>query len=487
MLSWARRVFDVLTLRRFEAAKTNRLNSDHWKHADGATINDTLQLDLPTLRNRTINECQNNSFLAGVVETHKTDVVGASGPALQVQSDNEAYNRAMEEVWAEWWEQPELTGQMSGVDCLQQDVGMLWMCGEFIDQIVTDAESSPRAVQQRIHPVHPRRLDNPADRFDASISLGVRRDRYGRPLAYYIADFASDQAIGFTQTEVREIPADQIIHGFRRFEPGQIRGFPLAAPALQVIADVRDFDAATLRAARIAAEFGVLLESTHADIEPIVVNETVDWEGGVIRTCPPGWRPTQITPQHPGVTYKDFRHERLREIGRPVNMPLMMVLLDSNGHNYSSARFDGQLYNRGVQCLQSWFTRIKLSRLFTAIEPEMRLLRGVRRPEKVSTSWTWPVAPHVDPQKEAEAIGILLDLGLISEIEASAMLGRDYENTQQLKKRAAEIRSALGIDEPSADATDAAKVKRKDERAIRRVVEEILGSRVNSNQFTVTQ
>lgn len=485
MLSWARKVFDVITLRRFEAAQTDRLNDSHWKKANGETINETLQADLVPLRDRTIHECQNNPFLAGVVETHKTDVVGSIGPTLQVQSDNEGYNRAMEEAWGEWWELPELNGQLSGVECLQQDVGMLWMCGEFFDQLVLDRDADEGRPQQRIHQIHPRRVDNPSDRFDGSIALGVRRNNYGKPLAYYVANFAGDQAISLTQTEMREIAADEIIHGFRRFEPGQIRGFPLAAPALQVIADVRDFDAATLRAARIAAEFGVLLEAVHQDISPIVVNETTDMEGGVIRTCPPGWRPHQIDPKHPGVTYKEFRHERLRELGRPINMPLMMVLLDSNGHNYSSARFDGQLYNRGVQCLQQWFTRIKMQRLFRAIEPEMRFLRKVRRPEKVEMSWTWPVAPHVDPQKEAEAIGILLELGLISEIEASAMLGKDYERTQQLRKRGAEIRAENGIEEPEAAVADAAKVKRKDEQAVRRVVEDVLGSRINSNVFKV--
>lgn len=484
VFSWAKRVLEVISLRRFDAAQTHRLNKSHWMKADGETINESLSRDLPLLRDRTIHECQNNPFLAGVVETHKTDIVGSNGPTLQVQSDDERYNREIEAGWYEWFENPELTGQLSGVDCLQQDVGMLWMCGEFLDQVVADPDGDPKKPISRLHPIHPRRLDTPSDRFDTSIAMGIRRNQWGKPLSYFVATFADDQGLLRTQTEMREIPADQVIHGFRHFEPGQVRGFPLAAPALQVIADVRDFDAATLRAARIAAEFGVLLYSDHSDIAPIVVNESVDWEGGVVRTIPPGWKPQQISPQHPGITYTDFRHERLRELGRPVNMPLMMVLLDSNGHNYSSARFDGQLYNRSVQSLQAWLTRVKLSRLFRLVEPEIRLLRKLRRPAVVEQSWTWPVAPHVDPQKEAEAIGTLLDLGLISEIEAAAMIGRDYETSQALRARAAEIRQANGTDAPEPQQQESA-AQRRDARVIRKVIEDVLGSRSNENTFRV--
>lgn len=483
MLSWVRNILDVLSLRRFGGAKTDRLNEAHWldAHETGNTINDDLSLDLITLRNRTIHEAQNNAFLAGVIETHVVDVVGADGPSLQVQSDDEDYNREIEAGFAEWWEQPELTGRVSGVETLQTDVRMLWQCGEFLDQIVRDAAANESGVQTRFQEIHPRRLTDPFNVSTFDVQLGVKRTREGRPISYFITDFDFDQGMYPVALDGREIPAEQIIHGFKPFEPGQVRGFPLAAPCLQVIADLRDYDTATLRAARIAAEFSVLLESQHPDIEPLVVNETADMEGGVIRTAPPGWKAIQIKPEHPATSYKEFRAERLRELGRPVNMPLMMVLIDASDANFSSARFNGQIYLRGIRCLQQMLTRIKLRRLFDVIEPELRMLRGVRRPRQVTTQWTWPVAPHVDPQKEAQALETLLDLGLISEIEAAAMLGRDYENTLALKARAKTLRENAGIDDaPPADAA-ARREANEQRRQIERVIEDVLEARGNNS------
>lgn len=452
------------TTRGFEAAERTRLNSEQHRRAKDETINQGLTRDLATLRKLTVHEALNNPFLAGVIETHVTDVVGKDGPSLQVQSDDATYNAALEETWHDWWIEgkPSLDGELSGAELLQQDIRLLWTMGSTLDQFTRDPDAATDEVTLRINPINPRRLQQPMAVNDPYVQCGVRLSpTTQKRISYFIQDWSDSEGVPSRVGNVKEYPADEIMHLFRRFEPGQVDGYPWAAPALQVIQDLRDFDAATLRAARMAAEMCVILSTADGRLNPIWVNEVVDLEGGVIRTAPPGYTPHQITPEHPSTNYKEHRAERLREFGRPVNMPLMMVMLDSAGHSYSSARFDGQIYNRGVQQLQGWITRGKMRRIYARVTVEAEKLRGVQRPEKVTTQWTWPVAPHVDPAKEAEAIEILLSLGLISEIEASAMFGRDYEQTCKLRERAAAIRKENGIEEPKADpdATKANKMK----------------------------
>ncbi len=55
---------------------------------------------------------------------------------------------------------------------------------------------------------------------------------------------------------------------------------------------------------------------------------------------------------HPNAQNSEFRKERSRDLGRPAGMPLMQIRLDSSGHNYSSARFDAQTYQKANRIIQ---------------------------------------------------------------------------------------------------------------------------------------
>lgn len=449
---FAGKVGGTLSLRRWDSAKTDRQNSAHWAGAKGNTVNQDLSLDRETLVARAMEEVQNNPFVEGVVQTHVSSVVGAEGPMLQVVSDSEDYNEALESIWWDWWQAPELTGTMSGVDLLQQSVRLLWSNGEFIHQETDDPNAE--GISYRLNVIHPRRLRDPIRSVNSRIMLGVERDERGRPKTYYLMDFDSDEfgLIG-SSLDPQPYSAERIIHGFKPIEPGQVRGFPWVAPGLQTTADLRDYDRSVLRTARTQANLSVLLEADHPDAPFVNVNEQIDVPDNVLATAPPGWKTKTIQSTQPGPVYKEYRAEKLRELGRPVNMPLMMVMLDSGDHNYSSARFDGQLYNRGIFCLQAWLDRIILNRALTRIEREA-MLRGMlpERPSRVDFNWTWPVAPHVDPKKEADAWETLIRIGAASEFDAAAAMGKDYEMVVAAQKRAKDLREKHGLPEPSASA-----------------------------------
>jgi capsid protein len=102
-----------------------------------------------------------NPILEGVINTYCTDVVGRNGPTLQVQSDDPAYNAALEQVWKDWFCEPDVRRIQGGVDILRSCVRGLWINGEFLLQKVT-----PRPRRRRRRParspaaqgIHPRRL-----------------------------------------------------------------------------------------------------------------------------------------------------------------------------------------------------------------------------------------------------------------------------------------------------------------------------------------
>ena len=441
-----RAMFGSEAVRAWDAAKTTRLNEAQWSQANGETINNKLGLDLVTLRNRSIDEAERNPFVEGMIETYVASVVGIDGPSLQVQSDDADFNEWAERTWWKWWESPDLNGMLAGVDLLRQSVRSLWVCGEFVWVIVADGSQSPVI---RVQDVHPRRLKSPlASSLDGRMRDGVERDNLGKPLRYYIETFMASEQYGRTTGEIDPYDAENVIHGFKQREPGQVRGVPWLAPVLQTCADIRCYDEQVMDAARLSADMAILLHTDHPESTYMPVNESTNFERRTIRTAPPGWKPFQMNASQPAAQYADYRAEKLREIGRPVNMPLMMVRLDSSNHNYSSARFDGQLFSRGVASTQRWLARIGLDRLVSRVLRESAMIDEVTIPERYEKRWTWEAMPHVDPSKERSASELGLQINTTTLADECAKDGKDWEQVARQRARENKLLAELGLNLP---------------------------------------
>ena len=406
----------VGTIRRWNAAQTDRLNQAHWAKAHGNEINQDIFEDIRALRARASFERANNPLLEGVVNTHADDIVGENGPLLQVQSDDQRYNDRLEEACAEVFADIDVNGQMALPDVMRLFVSQLWDKGEYVAREVTGGQVDS-LVSFRLLAVNADRLDSdPRSTGDPLVALGVRRSSQGRPVSYQVNEPTPMGAYVLDGTRYEEFSADEVIHVYKLLEPGQVRGVPWTSSVLQCIADLRDFDVQTLDAARQAADYAVLLTNKHDDAPYLPINDSTTIQRRTISTAPPGWDVNQLAPAHPGPQYVPFRRERLRELGRPVSMPLMKILLGCEDHNFSSARMDNQNYARSLGCIQkSLFVRPLLNRIVRRVERELMLVRRKgqfvlpRRPEKVNYQWTFAKQPHVDPKKErdAEAIGLL--------------------------------------------------------------------------------
>jgi lambda family phage portal protein len=391
------------TLRRWESARTTRLNKGHWQLARGRSINADLVDWLDNLRTRSAYETANNPTMDGVIETMATDVAGDNGPTLQVKSSSSQYNSRLEAAWKDWAENPDVRGKLGLVDFITLWIRSLWVNGELLVQkvSVTRPAKGSREIHLRLKGIQPRRLSTPMDRGgDPEIVLGVRLDAEGAPASYFIQQPADH--LELWSGVWKEVPARDIIHEFLMLEDDQVRGVPWNSVSLDSIADLRDYDAQVLDAARQAADWSISLYTDHQDAEYVEVNESTDIERRTMSTLPPGWKPWSANPPQPSITYSDYRAERLRDMGRPRNMPLMMVRLDASKHNYSSARFDAQPYHRAISKLQSWVARRILKPLLWEIESELRLQGLGPRPADLAINWIWPKPKHVDEQKEAE-------------------------------------------------------------------------------------
>lgn len=455
----------VRTSSRWEAASTNRLNQAQWQGSTGAgaNVNVDLASSAEIIRDRAAMELKRNPTLEGVINTYADDVVGADGPGLQVLAGDTpeaaAYARALEDVVWDVFGAIDAAGNLALVDYLKLWTRGMWLNGEFFAQKVTDDES-PLPVKLKLKSIKARRISTgPQQLADPDIVMGIRRNKLGRAIEYFVAEYRLIGPYEMDTGQHRAIPARDMIHGFMLVEEEQVRGVPWLASSLQPIADLRDYDAQVLDAARQAADWAVSLYTEHPDAEYLEVDATASIERRQFQTVPPGWKPFALTPPQPATTYESYRSERQRDIGRPRGMPLMTVRLDSSKHNYSSARFDAQVYRRGIKSMRGWLKRRVLdglvddiareAQLYAAANPQWEHAKALRkRPVAVMYTWTWEGFPHVDDVKEASGQRMRMEDGTLTFSEACLENGLDPDAViEQLKKDTAKLRAA-GIRPP---------------------------------------
>lgn len=441
--------------RRYEVGDTDRLNQGHWTYAQDESLNAWLSEQLPTIRGRATYETKNNGILKGMIATHAEDIVGPDGPTLQVMSDDDRYSEALEELWRQWFYAPTHLPNISGASLLKLWIKSLWKQGGFLAQLITD-DQAEGSVKLRLRPMHTRRLGTPAQLAGNDLVYhGIEYDQIGRPTRYWIQQQRGIGTGYVNVTSYDPIPADLIIHEYVRDEEDQGLGDPWLSPSLQPAADLRDYDDSVQDAARQLADNTPVLKATGQDVVTWTNPETMTRERRVVPMLPPGWEAQWPNATQPAAQYPDFRGERMREFGRPVGMPLMLIRLDSSKHNYSSARFDSQVYDRAVEGLQYWISGSEnsygtLNRLLDEIAREARFsvpeLRN--KPPKVVYEWTWPKRPHVDPAKEASGYQIGLQTGTTTEIDVLSSMGTTLERHIAKKIRVAREYEAAGLDPP---------------------------------------
>jgi capsid protein len=423
-------------------------NSRRWRGATDESVNATLMSRLETIRGRCEQEYYNNTFIEGIVGTHIADIIGPSGPSLQIESSNKNYNERAEDVWAYFCEHPEINDELK-----MPEVLAIWLIGQWLAggslAIETETKDINALISYRIQNIPIRRVQTPLNSMsDEYVIMGIRVSKTGKRLQYGIV--REDPTAGHMASSLDAdwIDASSVIHLFRAKEPEQVHGIPWLTPGLEIACDIRDYDKQVLRAATKMADTWATMESVNTNLDPVELDaeDTIEIHRDAIIAAPPGWSVRFPNPSQPAAQYTEFRRERHLDLGRAINMPAMLVRLDSSLHNYSSARFDDQVYARGILCIQSWLERYALNRMLNKVLREAEL-RGILpvRPKDFRAVWTWPKRPNIDAEKEAEANKTELGTAATTLVDVLHAKGINPEEHAYKLKKSDEILALAGL------------------------------------------
>lgn len=459
--------------RKYDAAIISRLTSS-WA-AGNLSANADIYRSLDTLRNRSRDLCQNNTYARKFLSMVADNIVGAGGIVLQARvydapgKPDTAANDAVENAWARWSARG--VCDASGQYTFRDMCNMLARCaardGEFMVRILRGRDAgNDFGFSLQILDID--RLDTSFNRVDPNqndVRMGVEINAYGRPVAYWLkTNHPGDMWLASQNRSDRRVrvPAADILHRFMADRPEQLRGVPWMHASMTQLNNLGGYEEAAIIAARVGASKMGFFTSPDGDLSPLADGTDeeaipyTDADPGTFGTLPAGYDFQPFNPDYPHAMFGDFVKAALRGAASGMEVAYHSLGNDLEGVNFSSIR-SGTLEERSLwMAKQQWFIDAFLEPVYlewikSALAfGQVTLFNGsalsANKLDKFSSHawqprrWQW-----VDPLKDIEASIAAINAGLKAPQDIAAEMGLDYEDVLVKIKQAEELRDKIGV------------------------------------------
>lgn len=273
------------------------------------------------------------------------------------------------------------------------------------------------------------------------IIQGVEFDGIGRRVAYWLFDEhpGANMLFGRSAAASRRIPAEAVLHIFRKVRPGQVRGVSWFAPVLLKLKDFAEYEDAALVKQKIAACLAVITTDVDGTAPALGATDAAEplvdsLEPGMILNVPPGRAVTPVQP--PRVDeHAAFSVTLLRAVAAGLGVTYEDLTGDYQNMPFSAARMSRiKHWNR----VHAWRWRMLIPQLCIPVwnwaMTYGRIMAAVTDPAAVS--WTAPPMPMIEPDREGLAAQRNIRSGIMSLSESLRELG--YEPEAVLREIAAD-------------------------------------------------
>ena len=466
---------------------------------------DEILLDRPELVARSRNAYRNQPIARSAVNTICTSVVG-SGLEMHCRIDagflgltpDEAtkWQKDTQRLFRAWANSTDADSRRSHTFYKLQ--GMAYKSFKHTGEIFALLPIIPRKgtiCDLRVQLVEGDRISTPYDKINGplpgpivdgkqqylagSLWDGVESGQYGQPVAYYVETTVPMPYFEIARTWQRVLAYGsktgrrQVIHLYDEDRPGQRRGIPWLSPILEMLKQISRYSEAELDAAVLAAMFTVFVKKADADGDPLAGMDSRDdddrdgigfpgrrehemeMRGGAIVDLMPGEEIQTAAPGRPNATFNAFVEEIIREIAMGLNMPYE-VLTKQFTASYSASRAAILMAWEYFLCERESFIQEFLQPIFDEWLAQMiadgriyapgffdsvEIQRAYQR-----TKWYGPIAPQLDPVKEANAMKIRMD-SLVTTLayETETFNGGDWEENINQRGRERDLIDEVGI------------------------------------------
>lgn len=340
---------------------------------------------------------------------------------------------------------------------------------EIVDALVTDGEA---LVVMRTDDTGALRLQHiPAEQLDDSMTVelaggsyianGIEFNADDEIVAYHIFKTRLTDIFPSSQTPIR-VPAEDVIHIFKRDGAGQHRGLSWFAPVVLPLNELSQLHDALLVSAKIQAMMCGFVQDINGtgtafnDAQQSGNAMDLSLEPGTMRVLPSGYSVTFSNPAQMQQSV-DYAAHSIRVIAAGLQVPEFLLSGNMRNVNYSSARTALVQFRQHVEGIQH---TLLVGKLF---EPVFRRwlaladLSGSLTVEDVpAVEWFFPAMPWIDPKKDAEGTAAMIAAGLKSRKQAVAELGFNIEQLDDeiAQDRDRETRLGLSFEQKPAASTN---------------------------------
>ena len=450
-------------LRNYAGANTGRLFAD-WLSGSSKSADAELRPALRTLRERSRDLERNSDYGRRFIEIVKGGAIGAQGIRLQsrARTDNGDLdtpgNNEIEAAFRHWSTDCSIDGRLNFIQAQQL----------FIQTVARDGECLVRLLRNpgneygfSIQILEADRLDeemNGRTRGGEIIRMGVQMNEWDRPTAYHLyKDHPGASDLTRPENDHITIPANEMLHAFRKDRPSQHRGVPWMAPAMSRIRLLDVYEESEVVASRIgASKMGFFTSEldpesyTGDDLdEHTPVNEV---SPGQFEQLPPGMDFKEFSPDPPTSAFGDFSKSILRGIASGLGVSYVALANNLEGVSYSSVRA-GEMADRDhwklvqrfvidefcTPIYNAWLASTMTNSVLSI--PITKLDKFTRSAEWTPRSWAW-----VDPQREIQSQILGLKAGVLSLADVQANYGRDVEELFTQLTQEQNLSSEVGLD-----------------------------------------
>jgi lambda family phage portal protein len=384
----------------FKSAESNRLNFN-W-NTSLEDINVILVRELRKLRARSRWLAANNPYGSSAVNTLVNFCVGTGfdlhmearrferqADGTTVAKPRDEFNDFVEDLFREWSEQVTLTSSDGSPDEFWEMQPLMfrrWVeDGEvfIVHQVSRAVDVVPFAMQV----VDADFVDYNRTEYNGNpVIMGIELNATTwKPVAYWMHTTDVLDPRRPSRVESRRIPAENVIHLFKKRFPFQVRGIPFVTPVADKLYQVEQYNDAQLIRNKIAAFFSVMLEGMGdeagdgfdggaADTPTTAEGFPTDANGnritnlatGAILKVPDGFKAHVIEKTTPESAYKMFLGSNLQAIGSGYEggMSYIGLTRDTSDTTFAGGRQQENHDFQGYRPLMKHFAKKSLSAIF---------------------------------------------------------------------------------------------------------------------------
>lgn len=428
--------------RGFDGAKTGR-RIDDWI-TSGSSANAEIGSAGNRLRDRARDLVRNNCYGNKAIEVFVGNAIG-TGIIPQAKTSSERLNKQIMTAWENWCQVCDIEQDLDFYGIQALVARSIFESGECFVRF-RDVNYNDSAIPLKLQVLEADFLDTSKTSFANNgnyINQGIEFDKNNRRVAYWLwQEHPGDSFTGRSKLQSIRVPADQVLHVFRKQRPGQFRGATAYAPSIARLRDLDGYDDAELWRKKIEACFAAFVVQNSGTDGPVVGQLAKKTSGsssepekvevfrpGMIEYLQPGEDVRFGSPSSDG-NYESYERVQLHAIAAGLGITYEQLTGDLSQVNYSSLRAGLLEFRRLIEMIR-W--QVFVPKLCTPIWRkfiERAFIAGEISKIEYGVNWSPPKFEMIDPLKDAQADTLMIRNGTLTMKEAIARQGYDPE--QQL-------------------------------------------------------